>query len=941
MPPAVHAILVARATPEAAAQLERTLAALRAQERPVDALTVVVCGSAERMRAQIDASGAEGAIEAPAGTSFASAVRLAAARVPEGRAVWLLAHDTQPEPGALAALSAALERAPSVAIAAPKLVDARDPSVIISLGVSMTRFGRTVSLASGEYDQGQHDGPDDVLGADLRGMLLRGDARAHLLPDPALAGADEGLDMGVRARLGGRRVALAPGARVHAPVGGMAGISERPMAREYAIRTAQLHRRLAYAPAWAVPLHWLSLLPLALWHTILHLIAKAPARVPAEWAAASTVMARIPSISRSRREIRAVRTGPWAQIAPLRATSAQLREHQDPDGGEPVVRRELRFFSGGGAWAVLAALVVSVAAFLPLLAWPVLGGGGLLPLRDTLAGLWADVGYGHRATGLDAVGPADPFAAVVAVLGSLSPAHPSFALVILWVLALPLAVLGGWFAATRVSDRSGVRVTAAVAWALAPTFLVALVEGRPAAVLLHVLLPWLFFTASVAHRSWGASGAASILLIGVLASAPSLAPALALLWVLALLLSIAFRLRRGFARVLWLVIPSAVFFLPLVRAQLSRGTPWALLADPGRPWPGTEAAGPLLLATGFPTADPGGWGAMLSWLGAADPSAAWVPLLLVPLALLALAAPLTPRWRAGIGAVVIATAGLVGAHLVSGVQVSASGSAPVPVWPGTGLSLAWLGVVAAAAVTLDAGIRPRVAARLAAVLAVVCVAAVAVPALTAVARDEAQLTNGPASTLPAYVTARAADERDLGTLVLTAQPDGGVGTRLVWGASETLGGQSTLQATDPVADVADRLLAEIASDLVSASSGRVQDRLSEAGVRFVLLTAGETGPDETDAARTRRLDAITAIDQRAGFVRVGETAKGVLWRLDADPAPRPALDERQVATARWIATTEGVALLVALLLAVPTFASRREARRTPRVVGRGYERTDA
>ena len=31
-----------------------------------------------------------------------------------------------------------------------------------------------------------------------------------------------------------------------------------------------------------------------------------------------------------------------------------------------------------------------------------------------------------------------------------------------WVLALPLAVLGGWFAATRVSDRSGVRATAAV-----------------------------------------------------------------------------------------------------------------------------------------------------------------------------------------------------------------------------------------------------------------------------------------------------------------------------------------------------------------------------------------------------------------------------------------------------------------------------------------------
>ncbi|MER7796914.1 glycosyltransferase [Microbacterium sp. NPDC096154] len=937
MPPAVHAILVARATPEAAVQLERTLAALRAQHRPVDALTVVVCGSAEKLRAQIDASGAEGAIEAPAATSFATAVRLGAARVPAGRAVWLLAHDTEPEPGALAALSAALERAPSVAIAAPKLVDQRDPSVIVSLGVSMTRFGRTVPLAGGEFDQGQHDGDDDVLGADVRGLLLRSDARRQLLPDPALAGADEGLDMGVRARLGGRRVALAPGARVL--VGAAAGLPRRPMARAFAVRVAQLHRRLAYAPTWAVPLHWLSLLPLALWRSFLHLVAKAPARVPAEWAAAVTVMARIAAIARSRAAIRAARTGSWAQIAPLRATQAQLRERHDPGGGEPTVRRELRFFSGGGAWAVLAALVVSVAGFLPLLAWPVIGGGGLLPLRDTVDALWADAAYGLRATGADVVSPADPFASLLAVVGSLWPAQPSFALVLLWVLALPLSVLGGWFAATRVTDRSGVRAALAGLWSLAPSFLTALVEGRPAAVLLHVLLPWLFFAAAVAHRSWGASGSASILLIAVLACAPSLAPALALLWALAVLLTVLFRVRRGLARVLWIVVPSIVFFLPLVRAQLERGTPWALLADPGRPWVGPEPAGSLLLALGLPGADPAGWGGLLTWMGASEPQTAWVPLLLAPVALLALAAPLTPRWRAGIGAVAIAVTGLVSAHLVAGVQVSFTQSHPVPVWPGTALSLAWLGVVAAAAVTLDAGIRRPALARLAAVVAALCVAIVAVPSLTALARGEALLTNGPESTLPAYVTARAADERDVGTVVLTAQQDGAVAARLVWGAGDTLGGQSTLQSTDPRPDESDRLLAEVAGDLVSASSGQVQERLGELGVRFVLLESGDDA--ETDASRTRRLDAVAAIDQRSGFVRVGETAKGVLWRLEADPQPRASLDDHEQSTARWIATAQALALLVALLLAVPTFASRREARRMPRVVGRGYEGSDS
>src|SRR5690606_14834034 len=119
----------------------------------------------------------------------------------------------------------------------------------------------------------------------------------------------------------------------------------------------------------------------------------------------------------------------------------------------------------------LAALVVSVASFTSLLAWPTIGGGGLLPLRDTVAALWQDASWGLRGIGLDVVGPADPFAGVVALLGTLWAGSPSFAMVLLWVLALPLAVLGGWFAATRISDRAGMRIFGGVAWALAPTFL--------------------------------------------------------------------------------------------------------------------------------------------------------------------------------------------------------------------------------------------------------------------------------------------------------------------------------------------------------------------------------------------------------------------------------------------------------------------------------------
>ncbi len=77
----------------------------------------------------------------------------------------------------------------------------------------------------------------------------------------------------------------------------------------------------------------------------------------------------------------------------------------------------------------------------------------------------------------------------------------------------------------------GLRLAGGVVWALAPTLLAALTQGRPTAVLAHLLLPWLFYAGSVAHRSWSGAGAASLLLVAVVASAPSLAPALAVLWV--------------------------------------------------------------------------------------------------------------------------------------------------------------------------------------------------------------------------------------------------------------------------------------------------------------------------------------------------------------------------------------------------------------------------
>lgn len=483
MPARVHAILVVRvdgADDQAIGHLERTLRAIGAGSGQPDALTLVVCGRVgPRVNELAAASGVEAVIEAPRHTGYAGAVRMASVRLGSAEAVWLLTQDTAPDADALRLLAGSLELQPSVAAAAPKLVAWETPDVIVSLGVSMTRLGRTAGLVDGRLDQGQHDGAEDALGADVRGLLVRR-AVWDLLGgiDPGLQGADEGLDLGIRSRLIGGRVALVPGARMAVAGDGVAGPpaprdGRRIRQRDFMARTAQLHRRLVYAASGLVPLIWLSILPLAVVRTLLHVVRKSPGSVPGEWRASVLALARMGAVARARGRIRAAAraTGirvPWAQLAPLRVTRAELvRRFDDPDdtATEVDVRSELRFFTGGGAWTVLAALVLGAVAFFPLLAWSSLGGGGLLPLPSTLAGLWADAAFGRRELGLDVVGPADPFAAVIAILGTLTPWNPSTSLVLLWILALPLATLGGWFAATRLTERSGLRIASAILWA--------------------------------------------------------------------------------------------------------------------------------------------------------------------------------------------------------------------------------------------------------------------------------------------------------------------------------------------------------------------------------------------------------------------------------------------------------------------------------------------
>ncbi len=356
MQPRVTAILVVRNGEE---WLDRTLPALAAQTRRPDDFVLVDAASSDASAARLAAAGPTRFVSAPA-LSFGAAVTyglrsLAPVESPD-EWLWLLTADTAPEPRALERLLAAVEVAPSVAIAGPKLVDPDDRLMLLSYGESISRLGETVPLVDGELDQAQYDRDGDVLAVGSPAMLVRRSVWAQLGGfDPGLPTADAGLDFSIRTRLAGARVVRVPNARVSRGArpedyGRRRAASDR--ARFRIARAAQLHRRLVYAPGGALVLHWLGLVPLAVLRSIGHLLRKRPTLIGGELASgfAAAFDGTVPA---ARRRLARTRRIPWSAIAPLRVSSDELRERRagrrERETGadtEPELVRA-SFFAGG------------------------------------------------------------------------------------------------------------------------------------------------------------------------------------------------------------------------------------------------------------------------------------------------------------------------------------------------------------------------------------------------------------------------------------------------------------------------------------------------------------------------------------------------------------------------------------------------------------------
>ena len=429
--------------------------------------------------------------------------------------LWLLHDDSAPDPAALAELLREVELATSLGLAGCKQRDWARPDRLISAGIHATRATRRyLETDVDEIDQGQLDHRSDVLAVSTAGALIRRDIWAALDgTDPHLGPFNDGLELSRRVRLAGYRVAVVPDAIVYhaqASYHDLRGDNEgaAPDVRRSfgARRAAQLHTWISGVAPWQVPLVYLAialLTPLrALWRAARKDFDLLGAELKAGW----HVLSHPKHWRLTRTRTEAVRTVPRATLdriyTPRSAIGARKRElrrsaRDARAAAEAPSELELAELSrlAKRRRAALGALILALVAIgiwvvRPPMSAGIYEGGGLLrasgsfleTLRAASSG-WVDVGLGHE-------GPPDTLLWALLpgllVTGDLATLIP-----LAYWLAVPVAGIGVWFAAGAGTRSVAIRAWAAVAWAIAPSFIPALHTGQLGPALAHVALPWL------------------------------------------------------------------------------------------------------------------------------------------------------------------------------------------------------------------------------------------------------------------------------------------------------------------------------------------------------------------------------------------------------------------------------------------------------------------
>lgn len=513
--------------------------------------------------------------------------------------LWLLHADTAPLPDALDHLLRSAEASRNTAAVGPKQISwADDGRTLLEVGIRATRSGRRVpEIQADERDQGQLDSRRDVLGIGTAGMLVNRevlDEVGGLNSDFAAFG--DGLELSRRFRGAGYRVIVEPSAKIrHARV----SLGQDPVVSFAARRTAQVRNGLIAAPRILLPLLWVGYILAALPRALARLVVKEGRYARAELASGLAIAGIMPAVLRGRERVRSTSTSGRAALAPLEATPGEVRSARAnakrlardardmeavPDPLTLRARADLRRHTiRGRIITVVIALALSIALLVPYASSGILAGGGLAPSTATAGDLWAAISTGWLPSGDGYHAPIDPLWVVIwplLILGApvgLTLGHVLTA--IIW-LAIPAAALAAYGAVGRFTLRWSARTVLALVWVSAPPFISALLDGRIAVVIAHIVLA---VAVNATVRAWrGSMTAAGVCALELLVLSAT-TPAYLVIGVLIALAGCVIQRRWGW---LLVVLPAAAMAGPTLRhwTLLDLGY---LVTSPGRSYPAT------------------------------------------------------------------------------------------------------------------------------------------------------------------------------------------------------------------------------------------------------------------------------------------------------------------------------------------------------------------
>jgi GT2 family glycosyltransferase len=909
--------------------LPEVLDSLSRQTVPPSAVVAVDTGSRDGSVAMLRSGLPDGTVlETDRDTRYPAAVRAGLGALgPAGDHdwVWLLHDDSAPAPDALERLLAA--RATHSAAGGPDVLGPKIrewPSLrrILEVGVTITGTAqRETGLERGEYDQGQHDEPRDVLAVNTAGMLVRRTVLERLGLDDELPVIHTDLDFGWRAARAGLRVRTVPDAVVFHAEASRTGTREPDLdraARRRRERGAALYTVLVNCATAAMPFIALRLLAGAVLRALGLLLVRAPGEAWAELRAAAATLLRPGRLVRARRarhassEVgsRAVRHLLAPAWLPYRHGLDELGEIGAAVVGEAGARTGTtdgrpsawrRLGRSPSLWLLVTLTLISLVAARDLLGVGRLAGGALLPAPDSAVDWWRTyLSTTHDvATGSSTTAPA--YLLPLAIVATVLLGSASAAVDLLVLGAVPLAALGGYRFLQRFTGSTIASAWGAASYAVLLATSGAVTQGRAGTLAAGVVLPWLAASAlGLASDSADRRRRAGWRTALWLALATAFAP---LTWVLAAVVTAGAVVAALVGRLDLRRLGPALLPLPVSAALI---LPWAALVWPDRGWSA------LFLEAGLPASALVGPLDALDVIGArATETAAapvWVAGFIGVAALLALLRGSTRRsvalcWAVGL-------VGLAGVWATAGIEVDDQlRSGTVLVWAGVPLLLlhgAWVSAAAVGSAGLRAWLGGRAFGwRQPAGLLVVALALV-LPVCGTVwwvgHGSEGPLGRVDTAPVPAYMDAAADRDAADGTLVLRGSLEDGLTTEVRRGAPMTLGEEAVL----PPASEQEPLTRAV-SDLVTAPGPTTTGEIAGQGAAYVFV------PEPVDAGLASALDAVPALASASADDPVARA-----WRLD-DPTSMPPVETGMPAWLRpLLLGVQAMVLLVVVVLAAPT-----------------------